>query len=731
MPSANLFAALALCLSTQALAIEGMWQPHQLPKMEDQLRAQGLAIDPSRISDLTKHPMNAVVGLGFCTASFVSPLGLTVTNHHCAYGSIQFNSTAEKNLLKQGFYAKLLGDELRAEPTMRIFVTESIADVTQKVRTNLPASGRNRFDAIDARTKKLVAACEASKGYRCDVYVFHGGAQYFLIKQLEIRDVRLVYAPANAIGKYGGDVDNWMWPRHTGDFAFYRAYVGPDGKPADPNESNVPYRPKSYLRVSREGVSEGDFAMIAGYPGRTNRYRLAEEVGDAIQWQYPKQIAHNRAILALIDQHTKERPDAAVKYASSVASINNGLKNAEGNLDGFRAIDAVGIKSAEEAAILEWAKTNAPEGLAGYQGLKDIVAEIRSRRDRDQLLGLIGGSGLIATARDAYRLSIERAKPDAQRQLGYQKRDEIRIQGRFQVLDRRFDPQVDRALLAYALERYLQLPTAQRLPELDAWIGVGIGDGIGVEIGVEIGGRAEGSNSLAQRLDALYAGTKVAEQEPRSAWLTMDRKALEASDDSALKFAVAMMPAWLRMEDQVKTAQGNETVVRPQWMNARIAFAAAQGKQLYPDANSSLRVTFGQIKGYPARDGLLALPFTHLDGIVQKHTGVDPFDATAKQLELIRAKRFGPYAKDGSVPVNFLADLDITGGNSGSPMMNKKAELIGLAFDGNYEAISSGWLFDEVKTRTIGVDARYMLWVMDAVDQADRLIEEMGLKPEL
>ena len=219
--------ALSCIVIAQAYAVEGMWQPTQLQELAADVRAKGLELDPKKLGDLDAFPLNAVVGLGGCSASFVSPMGLVVTNHHCAYGTIQFNSKPERNLLKDGFLAKTIGEELQGEPTSRIYVTESITDVSAQMRKNLPANGRKVFDIIDARQKSLVSSCEKGGGYRCDVYVFHGGAKYSLVKQMEIRDVRLVYNPAEAIGKFGGDTDNWIWPRHTADFSFIRAYVGP------------------------------------------------------------------------------------------------------------------------------------------------------------------------------------------------------------------------------------------------------------------------------------------------------------------------------------------------------------------------------------------------------------------------------------------------------------------------------------------------------------------------
>ena len=702
----KLFAA-CLFASASAFAVEGMWQPHQLKELASDVGAKGLQLDPAKLGDLNAFPLNAVVGLGFCTASFVSPMGLVVTNHHCAYGTIQFNSKPERNLLADGFLAKTIGEELPGEPTLRVYVTESITDVSKQMRGSLPTDHREIYDAIDARKKDLVASCEKGGGYRCDVYVFHGGASYYLVKQMEIRDVRLVYAPSEAIGKFGGDTDNWIWPRHTGDFSFLRAYVGPDGNPADYSRNNVPYRPKSYLKVSAAGVAENDFVMIAGYPGRTNRYRLAGELDDAVNYTYPTLIRRYEDVLKIIGEQTASNPDAAIKYASTVASLNNGLKNFQGNRDGFAKLPVVSAKQSEEAAILAWIEKNSPEAQDAYKRLQAQFADIRKTRDRDQILGLLRQSALIGAANDLYRANVEREKPDAKREYGFQQRDQIRIEGRLRTMEKRWDPKVDRALLNYVLSNYQALPATERLPELDQWLSA--------------------PGGLNARLDELYAQTKLGDTENRVRLFSAGKKQIEASSDPALKFAVTMLPAWLRLENITKTRAGEESRLRPIWMDARIAYAKSLGKTLYPDANNSLRVTYGNVMGYSPQDAWNYAPFTSLQGIVEKHTGKGEFDATKKQLDAISAKRFGNYAVGGTVPVNFLSDLDITGGNSGSPTLNGKGELVGLAFDGNYEAISSGWVFNPKLTRTIHVDSRYMLWLMQEVDGADNLLKEMAI----
>jgi Peptidase S46 len=706
---------LAHCAST--LAIEGMWQPNQLADLSADLQEKGLALDPATLQ-LDQYPFNAVVSLGFCTASFVSPLGLVATNHHCAYGTISYNATEQKNWLRDGFLAKTIGEDLPGEPTLRVYVTQSIKDVSAQIRAGMSAqqAGLVRYKLIDQREKEMVAECERDAGFRCDVYAFHGGAQYFLVKQLEIRDVRLAYAPPEAIGKFGGDVDNWMWPRHTGDFSFLRAYVGPDGKPADYSPNNVPYRPKSYLKVASMGVKDGDFVMIAGYPGRTNRYRLSDEVDNAIRWQYPTTIRRYTQVLDVLAKANEGRPAAALKYASQIASLNNGMKNFAGNLDNFKHIDAVAIKAADESAIMQWSQKQpgAQTASESLKKLKLVLQEARSHRDRDLAMRLLGFLSIPNAAQNLYRINLERTKPDAEREAGFQARDEVRVEGRLKQLDRSFDRATERALATFVFSAYLDLPAAQRVPEIDAWL--------------QLDAKGKPKN-LPGLLDAIYTKSALLDASKRLTFFRAGQSAIEKSNDPALQMAVKFMPAILRFEAQTKTQAGDEAWLRPEWMQARIAYKNSRHEPVYPDANSSLRITYGNVQGYAPQDGLVANPFTTLDGIVMKNIGADPFDATKSQLAAIAKADWAKFALPGknTVPVNFLSDLDITGGNSGSPTLNAKGELVGLAFDGNYEAISSGWIFNPKMTRTIHVDIRYMLWIMSKISGADNLLKEMGV----
>ncbi|MGY0618637.1 S46 family peptidase [Lysobacter sp. A378] len=707
--------------STAAVADEGMWQPRQMPELAAQLKARGLQMDPAALSNLAGKPLNAVISLGGCTASFVSPQGLVVTNHHCGYGAIQYNSTPERDLLANGFVAGTLAEELPAEPNARIYVTQDIRDVTDQVTADLEGlDGKARFDTIEARNKALVAECEQPGGLRCNVYNFNGGLQFSLIRQLEIRDVRLVYAPPDSIGKFGGDEDNFEWPRHTGDWSFLRAYVGADGKPAAYSKDNVPYQPESWLTVSQQPLLEGDYVMVTGYPGSTDRYRLPGEVREAIEWRYPTMIAYFGDYLAAIERNTKGDKAAALKYASTVAGVNNVLKLYQGNLDGFAQMDdPVGLKQAREQALEAWLAERGAQGkapLAAIDALEKELAGARATRDRDLWFDSAVGGGLGGVAVSLYRNAIEQAKPDAERRVGYQDRDAPRIAGRLTAFDKRYDPKVDKALMALRLTRYAErVPAVQRVPELDQWLGIGADD-------KTIAG-------LDAKLDTLYASSTLDDVDARLKWLEADKAAIEASDDAALDFAVAMMPALLRMEAADEALSGRVSALRPQYMQAMIDFNQSQGTPVYPDANSSLRITFGTVRGYSPRDGVEMIPFTTLDGIVAKTTGEEPFITPQAELDAIAAGKGAQYRMEslGDVPVNFLSDVDTTGGNSGSPTLNANGELVGLLFDGNYESLSAGWIFNPELTRSIHVDTRYMRWVMDEVDHADRLLEEMGL----
>ncbi|ACA88135.1 S46 family peptidase [Shewanella woodyi] len=708
----------AVAASFGAQADEGMWQPYQLPAMADELKAKGLEIDAKSISKLTEFPMNAVISLGGCTASFVSPKGLAVTNHHCAYGSIQYNSTPEKNLLKDGFLAKSYGEELQATPGSRIYVTEAVTNVTDKVKKGLDSKvGNDYYLGIEQKEKALVAECEAEDGYRCKVYSFHGGLEYYLVKQLEIRDVRLVYNPAASVGKYGGDIDNWMWPRHTGDFSFYRGYVSKDGKPADFSKDNVPYEPKSFLKVSAKGVSDGDFVMVAGYPGRTNRYRTANEVENTFEWAYPEGKMLRERFIEIIKETAPEGSDERIKYESLIAGLANYAKNFTSMIEFYGKSTMLDDRKGRETDLATWIKQDKKRQQQYGKTLAELdklIAEGQENQARDTILGYIRYTTMVPTARKLYRLANEKQLDDMAREPGYQERDMISFKSRMERIDRRYAASVDKAVLLDMLKRYAVLPASERIPALDKVFGIG---------------KMLDAKQLSKTLDTMYANTQLGDMETRLAWMDKSVADFKASNDPFIQFAVAMYDTDMKAEKKEKELAGKLMKVRPQYMDAIIAFNTEQGKPVYADANSSLRVTVGHVKGYSPEDGLRALPFTRLEGILAKDTGVSPFDAPAKQLELIKQKQYGDFYMKSidSVPVNFLSTLDTTGGNSGSPTLNGRAELVGLLFDGVYESIIGDWGYDPETNRSIQVDSRYMLWVMKYLDNADNLLAEMEI----
>jgi hypothetical protein len=694
-----------------ANADEGQWQPYQLPQLSSELKRIGITIPAEKLADLSKHPMSAIVSLGGCSASFVSGDGLVVTNHHCAYGAIQRNSTAEKNYIVNGFLAKTRDAELPGGPNTLVYVTEKVDNVTDRVLKGLSPtmSGRERNEEVQNRIKALTAECETDKAYRCSVPSFHRGLEYYRIRQLMIRDVRLVYAPADMIGNFGGDVDNFEWPRQTGDYSFLRAYVGKDGRPADPSPDNVPYKSKDFLVVSAEGLKNGDPILLAGYPGRTSRYKLPSEIRFARDANFPVRVADMQADLAVIAAATKGNAAHDVRYASVVKGINNVLKKTQGLLDGFARKDIAAIKDVQDAEFRAWFNKPGNQKDVSPTLLADLDATIAADMalsEQEFAWSVAGNSDLLKSARTVYRLALEAAKPDARRETGYQERDLSFIKARLTRLEQSYVGSVDEARFTAGLQRYQKLAAKMHPQGLDALL------------------PAPGA------IGALYKQSELGETAKRLAWIGKDAAAFEKSDDAFIKLAVKLHDATMALENRRKEIDGNLERIIPQYMSAVIAWKKSQGKPVYADANSTLRVTFGTVAPYSPRDGIVKGPFTTVEGIVEKHTAAEPFNAPKPLLDAVKGKRYGVF-KDpvlNTVPVNFLSSADTTGGNSGSAVMNKRGELVGLNFDSTYESVTKDWYFDSDITRAIHVDIRYMLWVMKEVDHADNLLKEMTIK---
>jgi hypothetical protein len=662
------------------------------------------------LGDLNRPPLTAIASLGGCSAAFLSPQGLVATNHHCVAGSLQYNSSPENDYLTNGFLAATLADELPAAPGSRIYVIEDLRDVTAAMTKGTDKlDGRARYDRLQANRQALVEACERQANRRCDVRAYFGGAQYWLQQQLEIKDVRLVYAPAGGVGNFGGEKDNWMWPRHTGDFAFYRAYVAPDGSSAAFSKDNVPFTPKAFLPIAKQGVKEGDFIMVAGFPGTTERLRTAEEARFYYEELYPYQQKMLTEYGDLIDALTAGDQAATIAYAATLQGIENYEKKIAGQLAGAEAISLVAKKQAEEAGFRAWIEADFKR-KAAYDGalaeLDRLIAEGNAEALADAKRGMLSRSQMLGAATRLYRWANEQAKPDKDREPGYQERDKAFFVQSLQRIERRYVQKIEQALWADALEEYRQLAPEDRNTSFDAYM--------------------EGRD-----IASLYEFTRLGDTATRLEWLDKPVFEFQASSDPFIQLAVAMYDEGLANEAEAKERSGIVQKARSKVMEARLAYAASQGKTMYPDANGSLRFTYGKVTG-KAVDGQIWTPFTTAEGIVAKHTGRGEFDAPDKMVELIKAKDYGRYVAPelGTLPVDFLSTVDITNGNSGSSTLNARGEFVGLALDGTIEGVVSDWMYDPKINRTIHVDSRFMLWTMEKVDGADRLLKEMGVAGE-
>jgi peptidase S46-like protein len=719
----NRISALFLCCAfgaaTYAAAEEGMWLPSQIPGITAKLETMGLEMDPHHLADLASYPLGAVAKLGGCSASFVSPEGLLITNYHCAYSSIQLNSSVERNLLQKGFLARSREEELPASPNARVYVTVDFKDVTSKVLAGLEGvEGEARSDEIDERRKVMVEECEKEPGSRCYLAGFFGGVEYALVRQLELRDVRLVYAPPLGIGQYGGDVDNFTWPQQKGDFAFFRVYVGPGGKPADRSPDNQAFHPRYHLRVARAPLTENDFVMVVGYPGSTNRYRFSSEVENSFLWRYPRQVQMYETWIRVIQESVKDRPEAALKYAGTESGLNNSLKYARGMVDSFAGSNMLAKKLALEKELAAWIDQD-PVRKASYgnvvEELRAAFAVERKLREPDLRYQLATRSELLSAAAQLYQLSREREKPDAERATGYRERNQEKIRQSLERLAHNFDLQVDRAVWKTFLLEYHQLPAGQRVASLDRWFKLVPGWDAGARID--------------RILDGMYAETRLADKDHLLRLMKARRSDIESSRDPFLKLAVRLHEAEKAMEDRDEKRENALRVLYARYMAALVEHMKSQGQALYPDANSTLRIAFGKVQGYTTSTGIRQRPFTLAEDIVEKDTGKEPFNTPPGTLQVLRTKRFGRYYGPGlgSLPVNFLGTVDVTGGNSGAPTLNSRGELVGLLFDINYEGIISSWDYVPATTRSIHLDIRYALWLLEEIDQAHQLLAEMGV----
>ncbi len=701
----------------------GMWMPHQLAEGAHAatLKKLGLAFDPKDLSDPTSGVLSSIVSLGGCSASFVSEEGLVATNHHCATGALQHNSSGTQNLLEDGYLAKTRAEEKSNGPQARVFVTRAVTEVTDKVRKGLAEikDDRARWKEIEKRQKEIVAACEKDRaGVRCSASSFYEGERFFLVEQLEIRDVRLVWAPPAGVGNYGGEIDNWRWPRHTGDVTLFRAYVGKDGKPADYAPDNVPYRPAHHLKIASAPLREHDLVFVAGYPARTSTLKTSAEVEEAVSWAYPRRQKMLEDYLARLEATTKDDKEAKIRATSFVRRFGNGLTNTKGQLEGLVKGGLAAQKAEQDKqlrAFVEGAQERKAKWGKALATVDEVLAVQATHREADAELDELALPRLLSAAMTIVRMAEERPKPDAERDPEYQARNWPRHEQAMKALASSYHRKVDEALFALALERMAAAPAKERSKALAIACG-----------------KDTSAEAIAKAVSARYATTKLDDEKTRLELLTKATTAeLAKSKDGLVQLALALRPLTKDADERKERLQGKLALAKPQLIEARRAMTEAP---FAPDANSTLRITYGTVRGYkPTPQANVYEPFTKLSQVIAKNQKKSPFLVPEPLVRAFEAKRFGPYvdARVGEVPVDFLADLHITGGNSGSATLNAKGELVGLAFDGNYESMASDWVFVPEITRSIHVDVRYVLWLLDAVFGGDHLVKEMGRAPSV
>ena len=695
-----------------------MWLPQEIPdQVIAEMQGLGLKLDRGDIWNADHTGLaSAVVQVG-ATGSFVSPEGLILTNHHVAFGAVQRISTPEMNYIQRGFLARSRQEEVPALGYIAYSMLSS-EDVTQRVLAAVTDGMEplERHDAIEAATKKIIQehedqASREGRDIESRVSDFSAGTRYILYDFLKLRDVRVVYVPAQAIGEYGGEIDNWMWPRHAGDFSFLRAYVAPDGRPAEFSPDNVPFKPTRYLKIAPGGIKDGDFAMILGFPRTTNRYLTSYSLKDYANSEYPERVRLHKEIAGVLEEQGAADPAAAVAVASELKGINNYLKKYTGALEGFRSTHLIEREEAREAAMPEREVRPILDGFAA------LYAERARYARHDLLLEYIADEGLLGEATILYKWGVEKAKPDLERDPDYMDRKIPDIRQDLEIFRTGYNPSADRAVLHLFLKEATDLPEGERIEALDDTFGL-----------AHPGSRQGPSKDLGAALDDLYRRTRLDQDSIRLAMLDMSHEALIRQGDSMIDLAAKLYAENEERLTREKIFSESLDRLMAGWIE--ILNRASKEKSFYPDANGTFRLNYGVVRGYSPRDAVRYEPFTTVAGVVEKNTGIPPFNCPERIVALESEKRYGPYLDRslGDVPVDLLTTNDSTNGNSGSPLINSHGELVGCLFDGNYEALSCDFVFDENLHRSICVDSRYILWIADYVDNAQALLRELGVK---
>lgn len=705
-----------LLLITQiCFADEGMWLPQLLAQLnEKQMKAQGMKINASDIYNINKGSLkDAIVSFGgFCTGEVISDKGLVLTNHHCGFDAIQDHSTLDHNYIRDGFWAKNTGEEL---PNPGLFVTfiVRIDDVTKQVLAGVSAglAENERQSMVDKNIAKLRTTVKKEAYQDILVRPFYEGNKYYLFVTETYRDVRLVGAPPSSIGNFGKDTDNWMWPRHTGDFSMFRIYAGKDNKPAAYSVDNVPYKPKKSLSISLDGVGQNDFTMVFGFPGRTTEYLPAVAVEQIITVNDPAKIAIREKALAVLDGFMRRDEGIKIQYADKYATIQNAYKKWQGEILGMNRTGGLQKKKEYEEAFQKKLAANTGWNTQYGNLLHELNAVYTEFKPygyaRDYFNEVVPRIELFTIAGQLNSLINAKEKNGDK---GFTDALPV-VKERLKGIYKNYAAEVDKKLFAALMEMYVTNGGKELVPpELKAWVDQANGD-------------------YQKLADMVYGATELDNKEQTLQELEKDPTALleKHKKDKANELLIRISNSYYsNVAPRLNALQNRINQLQRTYMQAQMEVFT--NKTFYPDANSTLRVTYGQVKGYEARDAVKYDYYTYLDGVMEKYKPGDyEFDVPAKLIELYKNKNYGPYGSGGKMPVCFIGTNHTTGGNSGSPALDAYGNLVGLNFDRVWEGTMSDLNYDPSICRNIMVDIRYVLFIVDKFAGASHLISEMKL----
>jgi hypothetical protein len=724
-----LFVSLFLITVIGVRAEEGMIIPSLIQAFEDDMKAMGMKLSVDEIYSVNNSSLkDAILHFGGgCTAELVSSQGLLLTNHHCGFSQIQSHTTLENDYLKDGFWAKTKSEELR-NPGLFVDRVVRIDDVTETVLFGTEGLNDQQIAIkMEENIQAIIEDATSGNHFLAEVKAFNYGNDYYMIVRERFNDVRLVGAPPSAIGKFGGDTDNWVWPRHTGDFSVFRVYAGADNMPADINDANVPYKPIHYLPVSMKDRNEGDFTMVYGFPGRTEQHLCSEQLRYIMDEMRPAQIRMRDNSLNVINASMNSSDALRIKYASKQARIANAWKKWIGQLGGLKTVDALQIKEDRERAYNK-AASSKPEWQEQYGNVIAEMNALASEQGKYDVLynmyieyGYVGPE-LFKQARSMESFVEELMKVEDEESFNSlisQKRNGA--EGFF----KNFDEATDRQIFLLLTTEYL----------------VHMGDAVPAVLK---------NNSPEELTQEIYSSSVLINKERYMDFLDglkystlVKYKKKQEKNQAKPEAKQKVMPAfftdngfnlWVDLQDHFRAEILSGVRAYFGRMNELLQVYVAGRKEMFPDenmwpdANSTMRITYGKLEGSAPHDGMMYTPFTTLDGIIAKNnTGNPDFEIPERLRTLAEAKDYGRYAQDNELWVCFTGSNHTTGGNSGSPAMDAEGNLIGINFDRTWESTMSDYMFDTNRCRNIMVDIRYVLWVMDVYANAGHLVQEMTL----